>query len=381
MPAPTPRTRLIFQNVNAYVGPAAGSGTTATGALNQSGGSPSNNGNNLIAELANVTSATLNVGINRQDLNVFGVLNRVGQIIMNPANISLDLGWNVTDLYNESMIGLNTNGGSLLSGILTKVSDSKNYFLSISQQGLDDDGVANPLNRDCLAVGNGFISNYSLNAAVGQVATASISIDGMNVVGYSGVTGNASPSIDPTNGVRNSTWNFWLPVAQTISGSNQVFALKPGDITLNFPSAAGFLSPLSGQFGVNVQSISMSVPIGREVLNRLGSPFGFSREIQFPVNCSLQIRALATEVNPNSFDQLYCNDVPYNLQMIMRQPSCNGTGAQALVVGFNEAKVSSWSEGITVGGDATIDINLSAQVAGATSLEGITMSGFGTVQV
>ena len=379
MPASTPRTRLIFQNVNAYVGPAAGSGFSATGAMLQSGSSPSNLGNNLIAELANITTATLNVGINRQDINIFGVLSRVDDIIISPANISMDLGWNVTDGYNESMVGFNAKGGSFISGILTKVSDSKNYFLSISQQGVDDDGVTNPTQRDCMAVGNGFISNYSFNAAVGQIATASISIDAMNVVGYNSATGNASPAIDPTNGIRNSTWNFWLPVAQTISGSNQVFALRPGDISLNFASGAGFLSPLSGNNQVNIQSLALSVPIGRETLNRLGSPFGYSREIQFPVNCSLQIRALATEVSPTSFDQLYCNDQFYNMGIILRQPSCNGTGSQAVVLGFNEAKVASWSQGITVGGDSTIDINLTSQIAGPLALDGITFSGFGAV--
>lgn len=349
--------------------------------MNQSGSAPSNVGSNLIAELANITSATLNVGINRQDINVFGTLNRVDQIIMAPANISLDLSYNVTDGYNESILGFNAKGGSFISGLLTKVSDSKNYFLSISQQGVDDDGVTDPTKRDVLAVGNGFISNYSFNAAVGQIATASISVDGMNVVGYNSATGQQSPAVDPTTSQRISTWNFWLPPATTISGSNQVFALKPGDITLNFASGAGFLAPLSGQNQVNVQSVSLSVPIGREILNRLGSSFGYSREIQFPVNCSLQIRALATEVSPTSFDRLICDDQAYNLNMILRQPSCNGTGAQAVSIGFNEAKVTSFSEGITVGGDATIDLNLSAQVSGPTSLEGITFSGFGAVQV
>lgn len=381
MPASTPRTRLIFQNVNAYVGPGAGSGAGATGWHSQSGAFPSNFGNSLVAELANITSATLNVGINRQDINIFGVLQRQDQIIMAPANITMDLSWNATDGYNESMLGFNAKGGSFLSGILTKLSDSKNYFLSISQQGVDDDGVSNPNQRDVLAVGNAFISNYSFNAAVGQIATTSISVDGMNVVGYTGASGQNIPAIDPSNGARITAWNFWLPTARPITGGNNVWALKPGDVYLNFPTNVGFLSPMSGASQINVQSVSLSVPIGREVLNRLGSPFGFSREIQFPVNCSLSIRALATEVNPTSFDQLYCNDQAYDCALGLRQPSCNGTGQNAIVIGFNEAKVTSFSEGITVGGDATIDLQLSAQIAGPMATDGITFSGYGAAQV
>ena len=223
MPASTPRTRLIFQNVNAFVGPAAGSGTTATGAHYTSGNVPIGN---LVAEIANVTSATLNVGINRQDINVFGVLNRVDQIIIAPPSITMDLSWNVTDGYNESIVGLNALGGSFISGLLTKVSDSKNYFLAISQQGIDDDGVTNPNQRDVLAVGNGFISNYTFNAAVGQVATASISIDAMNVVGYTGASGNNIPAITlkPAAESRLGTSSFRLLLLLRVATTFSPFA-------------------------------------------------------------------------------------------------------------------------------------------------------------
>lgn len=378
MPASTPRTRLIFQNVNAFVGPAAGSGTTATGAHYTGGNVPIGN---LVAELANVTSANLNVGINRQDLNIFGVLGRVENIIISPASITMDLSWNVTDGYNESMVGFNALGGSMISGILTKVSDSKNYFLSIAPQGVDDDGNTNNFTRDVLAVGNAFVSNYTFNAAVGQVATASISVDAMNIVGYTGASGNVIPAVNPENGARITNWNFQLPAGRVITGGNNVFALRPGDLALNFPTNAGFLSPLSGTNAINIQSVSLSIPIGRTVLERLGSPFGFSREIQFPVTCSLAIRALATEVNPGSYDSLYCNDQYYDMNIVQRQPSCNGTGQNALILGFNQAKIASWSQGITVGGESTIDINATAQLAGANSTNGISFSGYGAHRI
>lgn len=377
MPGTSPRTRLIFQNLNAYVGPAAASGWTATGAMFNVPGTnaPANTGNNLIAELANIQSASLNVGINRTDLNIFGQLNRVGQLIIAPPTISMDLSWNATDGYNEQMLGFNTNGNSFLSGILTKVSDSKNYFLSVSQQGVDDDSVTNPNNRDVYAIGNGFISNYTFNAAVGQVATTNISVDALNVATFTGSSGLQTPAVTPQNSQRISAWTFQLPQGRVISGSNNVFALRPGDISLSFPSAAGFLVPLSGQNSVQIQSVSLSVPIGREVLNALGSPFGYSREINFPVNTTMQIRALQTEVAPNSFDQLLCDDRDYDLSLTLRQPSCNSTGLAGIILGFNNAKVSNITFNNSIGSDSSVDISLTSQLAGATSLDGFTYSG------
>src|ERR1051326_4176060 len=111
MPGLTPRTRMIFQNNNVYVAPSGLAGNTATGQHYNSG----NIGFNLVGQLANVTSATLNVGINRSDLNIFGQLQRVDTEIFAPPSISLDFGYNVTDGYNEKLLGFDIKGNSFLS--------------------------------------------------------------------------------------------------------------------------------------------------------------------------------------------------------------------------------------------------------------------------
>lgn len=380
MPASTPRTRLIFQNVNVFVGPAVNSGQSATGAMYYYTGPGftgyANSGSNLIAQLSHVQSATLNVGIARTDINVFGQLQRIDQILINPPTIGLDVSYLPSDGYNEQMLGFDTKGNSFLSGILTKTSDSKNYFISVSQQGVDDDSPINPLNRDCYAVGNGFISNYTFNASVGQVCSASFTVDALNVAAYSGASGLQTPAVDPATSNRITTWNFQLPSGAAFLGTNTLSALRPGDISVSFPNGAGFLVPLSGNNQVNIQSVAISVPISRQIINRLGSPFGFSREINFPVDVTMNIRALQTEINANSLDQLVCSDAFYNFGMTCRQPGCNQTGANAMIWNINQAKLTNISHGFTIGGEATVDLTVSAQLAGALSTNGVTFSGF-----
>lgn len=387
MPGTTPRTRLIFQNLDLYVGPAATSGTTSTGAMYTTSATGVGlgywgnalaqlSGNNLISQLQHVQSATLNTTINRTDINIFGQLNRIDQIIISPPTITLDATYFPSDGYNEYIMGLDIGGQSFLSGILTKVSDSKNYFIAVSQQGIDDDTVVNPNQRDVWAVGNAFLSNYTFNAAVNQVTTASFTVDALAVQVYTGSSGLVTPAVDPATSNALTGWFFQLPNATATPSANILSALRPGDISLSFPSNLGFLAPLSGQFGVNVQSVAISLPVRREILNRLGAPLGFSREIQFPVNGTVAIRALATEVLPNSFTNIYANDIFYNAQLTMRQPGINQTGANAIVIGLNNVKLASLSFGNTINGDSTIDISLSFQVAGATSLAGITFSGY-----
>lgn len=378
MPGTSPRTRLIFQNVDLYVGPAALSGTTATGGMynNIPWGTPYSGQANLISQIQHVQSATLNVTINRTDVNIFGQLNRIDQIIISPPTISLDFTYFPSDGYNEYVMGFDIGGQSFLSGIITKASDSKNYFLAISQQGIDDDTVTNPNARDVYAIGNGFVSNYAFNAAVGQITTASVTIDALAVQAYTGSSGLLTPAVDPATSNSLTGWTFQLPNASASPSNNTLSALRPGDISLSFPNGAGFLVPLSGANSINIQSVSISLPVRREILNRIGSPLGFSREIQFPVNATMSIRALATEVQPGSFNNIYASDVFYNLQMNLRQPGVNQTGNNAIILAFNNAKLASISNGYTINGDATIDLSLTSQLAGALSTAGVTFSGF-----
>jgi hypothetical protein len=383
MPGTSPRTRLIFQNLDLYVGPAALSGTATGSMYNIAAGvtgwgnqAAQLSGNNLIAQLQHVQSATLNVAINRTDVNIFGQLNRIDQIIISPPTISLDFTYFPSDGYNEAMLGLDIGGFSFLSGILTKVSDSKNYFIAISQQGVDDDTVTNSTQRDCYAIGNSFLSNYTFNAAVGQITTASVTVDALAVQSYTGSSGLLTPAVDPGTSNTLTGWYFQLPNATATPSSNTLSALRPGDISLSFPNGIGFLVPISGSNAVNIQSVAISLPVRREILNRLGAPLGFSREIQFPVNGTITIRALQTEVNPNSFSNIYANDVFYNAAVTLRQPGINQTGANAIVIGLNQIKTASIANSFTINGDAAVDVSATFQLAGALSLNGITFSGF-----
>lgn len=374
MPASTPRTRLIFQNSSIFTSPAGQSGNTATGAFYSSG----NSGNSFIGQISRVQNAELSVGINRTDVNIFGQLNRIDAEVLNPPSISMNFGYLLTDGQNENVLGFAAKGGaSFVSGLLTKTSDAKNYFVSYSPQGIDDDGYAVNNQRDSIGIGNAFITNYSINASVGQPVTAAVSVEGLNIVAYTGnnQAHNTTPAVDPVSSNRITAWTFALPVASPQTGANSISMIKPGDITLSIPTTAGFLTQASGAYGANIQSFSLSIPIGRNRIQKLGAPFGISSEIQFPVDCQLSVQALQTDVQAASLDQFICTDTPVNLAINMRQPSCQGTGLTAVNIGFNAAYLVSQSIGQSIGGDATVSWVFSSQLSGPTSLDGIVFSG------
>lgn len=370
---PTANTyRTIYQQSNLFVYPSGLVGNTATGQAYSSG----NSGASFIAELGRIQSVDLSTSISRTDINQFGRLGRIDSEIISPPTFSLSFSYFTTDGANEKILGFNAKGNaSFLSGILTKVSESKNYLISYSPPGVDDDGLTNNTQRDVAALGNGFISNYSINASVNQPVTTSISVDGLNIAAFNGATG-ISPAVDPITAQRITNWTWSLPVGDAQTGGNTISIIKPGDITFTIPEAAGFMSSVSGAFGGPIQSFSLSIPMGRERIQALGAPFGISNELTTPINATISIGGLHTNLRPASFDQLLCNDIPYSFVVNMRQPSCNGTGSTAMIINVNNAYLTNHRVSQSIGGNTSLSLDYSVQIQGPLSTEGITISGF-----
>lgn len=370
---PTASTyRTIYQQSNLFVYPSGLAGVTATGQAFSSG----NSGVSNVAELGRVQSIDLSSSINRTPINQFGMLGAIDQEIISPPTFNLNFSYFLTDGLNERILGFAAKGGgSFLSGIMTKVSESKNYLISYSPPGVDDDGLNNIYQRDVAALGNGFISNYSINASVNQPVTASVSVEGLNIASFTGASGN-SPAVDPITARRITAWNWALPAGNAQTGDATISIIKPGDITFNMPEAAGFMSAVSGAFGGPINSFSLSIPMGRERIQALGAPFGISNELSVPIAAQVSINGLQTNLRPDSFDQLLCNDRPYSFSVNMRKPSCNGTGETAMVITINNAYLTSHSISQSLGGNATLSLSYASQIYGPTASEGVQISGY-----
>ena len=97
--------------------------------------------------------------------------------------------------------------------------------------------------KNVIALGNGYISNYSVEASVGSMPTANVTVDGLNLKSYVGTTGLASPAINTNYGIPVDGIEFSIPPA--ISGvlndsapnlDNETegwSCLRPGDITMS----------------------------------------------------------------------------------------------------------------------------------------------------
>lgn len=347
----------------------------------QVGPSGMQTGANTVKQLTRVQSFDEDFSRNLTDVNQFGNLAAIDRIEVEAPTVNGSLSYYVTDGSNEKYLGLTvTPGGgatnvSCISGILNKSTDEKNYYLLIADEGNDASNYnANTVGgkSGIIALGNGFITSYSINAAVGEIPTATVDLEALNVRIYANATGVSNvPAVNPSNGLPVTNAQFKLPVAQTSDNGSQVTALQPGDIEFSLDGIVGF-----NEENLKVQDFTLSFDLSRTPLQKLGSKFAFSREIDFPVTASLEVNAEVGDLEDGALSDLLCSSDTYDFTITMKKPDCSGNGAAALRYIFKGAKLISQNFSSAIGDNATMSATYEVQLGSPQdNSKGIFISG------
>jgi len=355
------RNRIIYQSLALYA--------------SQNGITGAQTGSGSIAQLSRVQSFDTDFSRNFTDVNQYGQLAAIDRIEVEAPTVNLSTSWYVTDGSNEKYVGLSvpSNGSqiSCVSGILKKETDESNYYLLIAEEGSDAVNYAGSISG-VIGVGNCFLTSYSVEASVGDIPTASADFEALNLRVYSDADGtNPVPAVNPVNGVSVSDVFFVLPQATENDNASQPTVVRPGDITLDLQGLGGFEAD-----DLKVQSFTLSFDLSRTPLEKLGSRFAFSREIDFPVTASLSVDAQFGELLDFNLADLLCETGTYNLTIRMKENGCSGDGPQALVYTLKGAKVVSENITTSIGDNASATIEYEVQLAGPEDLtKGIFISG------
>lgn len=347
-----PRNRVIYQTEAVYVGP-----TPSTGAFFSSG----NSGVNNIVQLHRIQQANYSFNLPLTDVNQYGQLAAIDRINLDPPTVSLDFKYILTNALNESRLGFTVDGSpSAISGILNGTSDDKCYFIATVPDGNDAAGFSPASQVGAIAIGNGFISNYTIDAAVGAFPTASVKVDGLNIAVYTGAVLQPSPAVSPSDGSLITGYNFTLP--QAVSGlSTQVSALRPGDITFSFGN---------GALGVNasdlkVQKFSLSFDLTREDLKKIGTRFAFAKLIKFPATAKVSIDAFVGDLATGNLSTLLCTPNPVDISATLNLPACPGVqSTPAIIFTLKGARIDGENFTSAIGSNKAITMNFSSQLSG-----------------
>jgi hypothetical protein len=358
------RNRIIYQSLALYAG--------------QENAQSGDHSESSIQQLTRVQSWDSDFSRNFTDVNQYGQLAAIDRIEVEAPTVNMSTSWYPTDGLNEKSIGLSVCGSgqaptALLSGILKKETDERNYFLLVATEGSDAVDYTGP-KTGVFGVGNGFLTSYSLEASVGDIPTVNADFEGLNFAVYAdaAVTNNI-PAINPENGTKITTVPFSLPVAQENSSASQITVLRPGDISLTLTNqqVKGFESS-----DIKIQSFTLSADLSRSPIDKIGSRFPYSREIDFPVTATLSVEALMGELADFNLSDLLCETDTYDLSITLRKNDCAGLGDPAIIAQLKGAKLLSENVTTSIGDNSSVTLEYEVSIGGPEELDrGVFISG------
>ncbi len=427
------RNRVIYQSQALFIAPSA-TGVQVSGTTGPQSAQPASSpwsagttgdlagGISLLKKMDRIQNCNFNFSINRQDINEFGKLARIDSIVMEAPTVGLDFSYYITDGYNERLLGFNitgfkadgstfidtniVNGAQAISGLLSDL-QGNNYYILTVDEGEDVVGGTLTPSSTIVGIGNAFISEYSFEAAVGAIPTASVTVEAFNIksdatesaitvtnvvgspVGGTivTITGN-SPAIDlfsqpatKLTAVANAykldySRNFTGAIGTDpgvnftgfTTGASTVSALRPGDIILTLPSSEG----LTNLSNAHIQSFSFTLPLSRTILQRLGNTFGFARVIDVPINMDLTINAIVSELRDENLFDILASPLKQDFSIFLRDGSSN----RKIGYTIKGAILQSETYSENIGDNQTVDLTYTVQVGGANdTTAGLFMSG------
>lgn len=425
--------RIIYQVENLFAGPAP-----ATGTHQGFAGGPTNfMVFPFVKPMVRIQSANYGYSLNRRDVNQFGELAAIDRVSLEPPTVNLDITYLVNGMYNEKIMGFyvqdyltQTTQLTALKGFLDKTQDERNYWVQTNPEGVDANeyGVSASqwsgygIGTTYIGLGNAFVSNYTVEAAVGDFPRATVSFEAMNIVFSTGISfvngipanctvpevsgknlssaaagqytgtyalqaaaarrlesGNAAvvavPAVNPVNGVPVSGplqgWAL-IPPARSHPGTGmgsfpdtRVSVLRPGDISVAVYSA-GTTTDLD-EIGAKVidakiQSFNMSVGLNREPLNKLGTKFSFARELSFPITVTMRLDGNMGDAAFANLANVIDKNSLYDCYVYMKSPS----GWLQSVYVLKGATLDSQSFTSSIGPSKAVSYTWNAQVGGPT---------------
>jgi hypothetical protein len=343
------------------------------------------------AQLRRVQSANYNYSVQRTDVNQFGQLARIDAIVIEQPTVGLDLTYYLGDGFNERAMGfvLNTGLGvdiQFSSGHMGGNYSGANYYILTAPEG-SDANIANSstertaaglvTTNSIIGIGNAYVTDYKVDFAVGAIPTVSVTLEGTNIMSQNNLSGNSNgftgiqtAAINPTAGTKKSDLIQLFHAQQGtsgINGSGAPSALRPGDVTLTLTN-----SGIANATAFSVQSCSISLPLARESIQKLGSRFAVVKVMTFPILATINVSATLTDIDSrNLADQIDSNNTQDLIVTVK-----NGINRTSMVYTLKKCKLDSESFSSSIGSNKSVDLTFSTQIGGANdSTNGVFVSG------
>ena len=359
-------------------------------------------------QLKRIQSANYSFNVNRTDVNQFGNLARIDSTILETPTVSVDLTYLLGDGFNELALGFSESSGShssaLTGFIANQISATSeqgtsgiNLYVLTTPEGKDANTARSEETADysVIGLGNCYLSDYTLDASVGDFPTVTVSLEGLNAnstTAVSGITGASNTvtgfrkisgvGVNVVDGTQlsdfnpgagpgsaavqtinyNTTGTVHLPAtAADATIGTDLIALKPGDMSLTLTNDKSFFDIGTSTDAGHIQSVSLNIPLSRTPIEKLGSTFAFARVADFPITPTLSVSAVVNTNQQQALHQIIGDDGfidELNVQFN------NGAGVLQAGYTLKNAKVESESVSSSIGPNKTVDLTFSLTIGG-----------------
>ena len=320
-----------------------------------------------------------NIAINYPYQNEFGWDGGGDQVMVERPRVGMELNYYPTKGANEVTFGLHTGvGNPALMGIVTR---EQNYFVVANKQYYDNLGFSGN-NWQIFALGNGVITNYSVNARIAQPLSSSFDIENFNLLIQTGGSVQNLPTInketaEPISG------HYHIPeitteirpqsgiVTQINTGDIQVTfydsqdldqywvpVIRPGDISLSFDSGSSLGMVMSGQNSCSLQSFAFSIALPRTDMQRLGWNYPESRPLQFPITVNITAEAYMNDAQVDALNKAGMEN-GHSISLICKKRGANDS---SLEYHFTNAKLQNQNVTAQIGAFNRVSFNWSSVI-------------------
>jgi len=260
-------------------------------------------------------------------------------------------------------------------------SSGRNFYITTATEGNDAVGTTgrNYSGQAIIGIGNAFVSDYTLDVAVGSLPTVSVTLEGSNMVvgnthsGLKCISGVSMAGVNPVNGASlGGTVDLPHP-AEDPGGT--ISAIRPGDVTFDLSSMSDSFSLAKvdgGNESIHVQSASISLPLSRTPLQRLGSKFAFARVVDFPIVATMTVNGIMNEAQTGALHEIIDRDDTKTVTLTM----ADSNNLPQMKYTMKGARIESQSFSSSIGSDKTVDMTFTTQIGGPQdTTNGIFVSG------
>lgn len=295
-----------------------------------------------------------NVALSYPRLDTFTWNGEGSPTFINRPRADITFSYLVTSGANERALGFIMDQ---TAPALYNMNDERNYYLIANTDGQDMIGYQGH-NSFVFALGNGVINRYELSAAVGQLTTASVTLEGLNLLIQSGGSGQTLPAIEKVSGAA-ATGTYVLPIVT--EPDTNFFECSPVAIQLTFDSGCAMGAQLSGH-GQNtciLQSFSYTIDMPRQSVQNIGWAYPINRPIHWPITIGIRARAVMNGYQTDALNRFFYADSGFNFTVGLQNAY---RGPMDYVTTFTAAKLDSQSTVGRIGALNEIDLNWSLKI-------------------